>query len=94
MNILLETDGVGNLQNRYTTSPLPYGSLASQRAGGASGFFAFDSSSNTRNLLSALGAPTDAYSYMAFGAELASGSGSQNSRRFGAQVGYDRDHPD
>ncbi len=91
MNTLLETDGANVLKNRYVTYPDNYGGLASQHVSGSSNFFLFDSSSNTRALLSALGAPTDIYSSTVFGVELLSGSGTVNSRRFGGQVGYVRD---
>lgn len=92
--VLLETDPSLDLVNRYTKFPDEYGGLGSQHAGGASTFFGFDTSANTRVLLGAGGAVTDNYSNTAFGVELQSGSGSTNSRRFGGGVGYERDWSD
>ena len=91
MNVLLETDGSGALVNRYTTNPGYFGGLSSQRKSGVSSFYGFDSQGSTRILLAIGGSISDAYSYMVFGIELASGSGTSNSRRYVGREGYERD---
>ena len=70
-NVLVETNGAGVVQARYTDSPGTWGGLVSLRQGGASRFFAFDPSQNARALTDQTGAVTDTYVYTAFGTEKA-----------------------
>jgi len=57
------------VQAHYTDFPGAWGGLVSMRQGGASRFFAFDPSQNTRALTDGSGNVTDTYVYTAFGEE-------------------------
>lgn len=87
-NLLLETDNSNNLQARYTDYPAYWGGLASQRRGGTSSFYGFDSQGSTRILVASKGAITDSYSYTAFGEILNAGSGTVNPMLYVGLFGY------
>ncbi len=76
---------------QYTDFPGYWGGLSSQRRGGASGFFGYDSQGSSRILVSVGGVVTDNYSFKAFGEELASGGGTANPYRYVGAFGYYRD---
>ncbi|MDR3710632.1 MAG: hypothetical protein P4L33_20215, partial [Capsulimonadaceae bacterium] len=74
-NVLAETNASGLTTAHYTDSPGTWGGLVSQRktgtsgsiAAGASEFFVYDLSGNTRMLVSATGGLLAEYAYGAFG---------------------------
>ena len=90
-NILLEADASNATMRRYTHMSDNWGTLLSLREGGASHFYGFDGSANTRLLTDANAGVSDAYLYSAFGEDLQITGSSANPLRFGGEVGYYRD---
>jgi RHS repeat-associated protein len=95
-NVLQERSVTNVRLAQYTDYPGMWGGLAAQRQGSTSSFYAFDSQSSTRILVSAGGVITDSYSYKAFGEELAQGTSPQaeyndNPFQYVGQYGYYRD---
>lgn len=79
-NILLESDSGGSAVARYTLAPEMYGSLVSQRRGGATAFHHFDALGSTRALTNSAQTATDSRDYKAFG--LTNGSSGSSANRF------------
>jgi hypothetical protein len=92
-NVLLETNAAGVTQAHYTDRPGILGGLTSQNRSGASSFYGFDLSANTRLLTGPTGAQLATYLSDAFGLELSATGGVVNFLRFGGQGGYWRDVP-
>jgi RHS repeat-associated protein len=92
-NVLLETNALGITQAHYTDWPGVWGGLVSQSRLGASSFYGFDLSSNTRLLTNISAAEVATYLTDAFGVELSVTGSVTNFLRFGAQDGYWRDVP-
>jgi len=88
-NLLAELDAALDTLAQYTDFPGRWGGLSAMRRGGASSFYGYDMSANTRQLFDAAGA-AEHYLYSAFGPELLAHAGA-NPYRFGGQVGYYRD---
>ncbi len=74
----------------YTDFPGAWGGLTSQRRGGASGYFGFDSQASTRILVSEAGVVTDRYAFTGFGEEIAASGSTPNPYRYGGAFGYRR----
>ncbi len=89
-NLLQERDQAGALVAHYTDFPGEWGGLTSQRRGGASGYFGFDSQASTRILVSEAGVVTDRYAFTGFGEEIASSGSTPNPYRYGGAFGYRR----
>jgi RHS repeat-associated protein len=79
---------------QYTDNPGNWGGLTSMRRSGASSFYGFDLSSNTRLLTNTTGTELAAYLYDAFGIELSSTGSTTNFLRYAGEVGYWRDLAD
>ena len=90
-NILLETDASRAPIRRYTHRGEMWGELISLSQGGASRYYGFDGSANTRLLTDESAGVSDRYLYSAFGEELEVTGSSANPLRFGGEVGYYRD---
>ncbi len=90
-NVLQERDGNGTMQVHFTDLPGAWGGLSSMRRDGQSHFYLFDPQANTRLLLDEAQGVSDAYTYKAFGEEVAASGTTSNPYSFGGQVGYYRD---
>ncbi|MBM3499050.1 MAG: RHS repeat-associated core domain-containing protein [Armatimonadetes bacterium] len=89
--VLLETNGNGVTQARYTLAPLGYGDLVSMRRNGATSFCHFDAIGSTRALTDGDEAVTDTYLYSAFGNLLASTGSTENPYRYIGELGYQQE---
>ena len=86
--VLLETNAADSTVVQYALSRGPYGSLVSQRRGGASSFYHFDALGSTDRLTNAAGTATDSYTYYAFGEQRASSGSTTNPYRYVGRLGY------
>jgi RHS repeat-associated protein len=92
-NILIESNASGVTQAHYTDNPGYWGGKASQRRSGASSFYGFDLSSNTRLLTNAAAAILDTYLTDAFGLEKSITGTTVNPFIFDGEDGLYRDLP-
>ncbi|MBM3500427.1 MAG: hypothetical protein FJX74_17355, partial [Armatimonadetes bacterium] len=80
--VLLETNGNGVTQARYTLAPFGYGDLVSMRRASTTSFYHSDALGSTRALTDGDEAVTDTYLYSAFGNLLASTGSTENPYRY------------
>jgi len=86
--VLLETNGNGATQARYTLTPDDLGLLVAQRRNGATAFYHADALGSAVGLSAADQSLTDSYRYFAFGDTLTTTGDTVNSFRFVGQLGY------
>jgi len=89
--VLLETNGNGVTQARYTLAPFGYGDLVSMRRASTTSFYHFDAIGSTRALTDGDEAVTDTYLYDAFGSLLASAGSTGNPYRYVGRLGYQQE---
>ncbi|MBM3500205.1 MAG: RHS repeat-associated core domain-containing protein, partial [Armatimonadetes bacterium] len=89
--VLLETNGNGATQARYTLTPFDYGDLVSMRRGNATSFYHFDVLGSTRALTDGDEAVTATYLYDAFGSLLASAGSTTNPYLYIGKLGYQQE---
>ncbi len=85
---LMEKDEMGATMAVYTTEPVQYGSLVSQRRNNATSHYHFDGQGSTRELTDATQAVTDEYTYAAFGDTVAKSGATANSFRYQGSSGF------
>jgi RHS repeat-associated protein len=78
----------GNTTAVYTTEPLQYGELISQRRGSNTIYYHFDAEGSTRQLTDPSGNITDAYTYSAYGENVLCSGSTLNEFQFGGAIGY------
>ncbi len=87
-NVLLETDASNSVQAVYTSQPVVFGNLISQRRNGVTSFYLYDVLGTTRQLATGVGLVSDSYVYDSYGnAQLVSG-GTVNPYRYLGRIGY------
>src|SRR5262245_31298683 len=84
---LMEKDEAGTTQVAYTSEPIRYGSMVSQRKTVAS-YHHHDGQYSTRVLTSSAQAVTDTYTYTAFGQLVHSSGSTDNPFRYNGSVQY------
>lgn len=85
---MMEKDANGNTTAVYTSEPVEYGRLISQRRGNTTSYYHFDAQGSTRQLTDQAGDVNDAYVYAAFGAIVASSGTTTNGFRYHGEDGY------
>jgi hypothetical protein len=85
---LMETDETGAATAVYTSEPVQYGRLISQRRDGVTSYYHFDGQGSTRQLTDENQNVTDTYTYSAFGETVASLGTTVNSFAYKGTMGY------
>jgi RHS repeat-associated protein len=85
---LMEKDDGGNTTVVYTSEPVPYGKLISQRREDATNYYHFDAQGSTRQLTDDGATVSDAYTYSAFGETVAASGTTENKHRYVGRSGY------
>ncbi len=88
--ILFETDSADTTLAQYTLAPQGYGSLISQRRGGASSFHHFDALGSTERLTDASQSTLISYLYRAFGEQIILSGSHSNPFSWVGALGYCR----